>query len=295
MVVNRYWEQLFGVGLVDTSEDFGRQGNLPSHPALLDYLAVELVNHGWDTKWLVRKIVNSATYRQSVRVDSEARQRDPNNRLLARGPRFRLSAEMIRDQALAVSGLLSDKIGGPSVQPTRPNLGLRAAFGGSTDWKTSPGEDRYRRGLYTSWRRTTPYPSMTTFDAPSREFCTVRRIRTNTPLQALVTLNDPVYVEASQALARRLVDELPPGATLQERVLHAFQLCLVRPPDEIEIESVIGLFMQARTRLEGNAQAAEQLAIDPMGPYHGAADITDLAAWTAVANVMLNLDEVLSR
>ena len=168
VVVNRYWEQLFGIGIVETSEDFGTQGELPSHPELLDYLVVELMENGWDIKHLLRDIVTSATYRQSSRVTRELAERDPHNRLLARGPRFRLSAEMIRDQSLAVSGLLSRKMYGPSVRPPRPNLGLRAAFGGSTDWKPSPGGDRYRRGLYTSWRRTTPYPSMATFDAPSR-------------------------------------------------------------------------------------------------------------------------------
>jgi hypothetical protein len=197
VAVNRIWEQLFGTGLVETSEDFGVQGMPPSHPELLDDLAVGFMESGWDVKRLIRRIVTSATYRQSSRVSQEGLERDPANRLLARGPRFRLSAEMIRDQALSVGGLLSRRMLGPSVQPPRPVLGLRAAFGGSTDWNTSPGQDKFRRGLYTSWRRTTPYPSMTTFDAPSREFCTVRRIRTNTPLQALVTLNDPVYFEAA--------------------------------------------------------------------------------------------------
>ena len=200
VLVNRYWELLFGKGLVSTSEDFGMQGELPSHPQLLDYLAFELMQHEWDTKWLIKEIVTSEAYRRSSRMTAELAEMDADNRWHARGPRFRLSAEIIRDQALAVSGLLSSKMFGPSVKPPRPNLGLRAAFGGSTDWNASPGEDRYRRGIYTSWRRTTPYPSMTTFDAPSREFCAVRRIRTNTPLQALVTLNDPVFVEASQAL-----------------------------------------------------------------------------------------------
>ena len=199
VTVNRAWEQLFGRGLVVSSEDFGNQGTPPTHPRLLDHLAATWMEQGWDMKRLLAQIVTSATYRQSSAVSPELLERDRFNRWLARGPRFRLSAEMIRDQALAVSGLLSRKMYGPSVRPPRPSLGLRAAFGGSTDWKASAGEDRYRRGLYTSWRRTTPYPSMTTFDAPSREFCTVRRIPTNTPLQALVTLNDPVFVEAAQA------------------------------------------------------------------------------------------------
>ena len=293
VVVNRYWEQLFGVGLVDTSEDFGRQGNVPSHPELLDYLAIGLVHHDWDTKWLVREIVTSATFRQAAIVLETVAASDPKNRLLSRGPRFRLPAEMIRDQALEISGLLSDKIGGPSVQPARPNLGLRAAFGGSTDWQTSPGEDRYRRGLYTSWRRTTPYPSMTTFDAPSREFCTVRRIRTNTPLQALVTLNDPVFVEAAQALARRMVNELP-AANLRDRVRYGIRLCLARRATDAETDALVELFSKARIRLQRDLADAELLATVPLGPQDGDAELLDLAAWTAVANVMLNLDEVLS-
>lgn len=295
VVVNRIWEQLFGVGLVNTSEDFGRQGNLPSHPKLLDHLAVGLMDHDWDTKWLVRQIVTSATYRQSAHVSDELAQRDPTNRLLARGPRFRLGAEMIRDQALAVSGLLSVKMLGPSVRPVRPNLGLKAAFGGSTDWQTSPGEDRYRRGLYTTWRRTTPYPSLTTFDAPSREFCTVRRIRTNTPLQALVTLNDPVYVEAAQAVARRIVGPTSKSVDINERADYGFRLCLIRPPTDDELERLVELYEQAHERLRENQRDAEYLATVPLGPYVGDADVVDLAAWTVVANVMLNLDEFLSR
>ncbi|MCA9270230.1 MAG: DUF1553 domain-containing protein, partial [Planctomycetales bacterium] len=159
VVVNRYWEALFGAGIVETAEDFGSQGELPSHPELLDYLAVQLMEHGWDTKWLLREIVTSATYRQSSRLTPEILEKDPRNRLLAAAPRFRLSAEAIRDQALAAGGLLSEKMYGPSVRPLRPNLGLRSAFGGSTDWQPSAGEDRHRRGLYTFWRRTTPYPS----------------------------------------------------------------------------------------------------------------------------------------
>ncbi len=295
VVVNRYWEQIFGIGLVDTSEDFGRQGNLPSHPELLDHLAVGLMEHGWNTKWLLREIVTSATFRQSARVDLALIDRDPNNRLLARGPRFRLSAEMIRDQALTIAGLLSDKMHGPSVRPQRPNLGLRAAFGGSTDWETSQGEDRYRRGVYTSWRRTTPYPSMTTFDAPSREFCTVRRIRTNTPLQALVTLNDPVFVEAAQALARRIADEPASDASVLQRACYGIRLCLARPATDDEAEALASLFHQARQHFESRPEDAESLTMDPLGAYPGPTSITDLAAWTTVANVLLNLDELLSR
>ncbi|MFI4876910.1 MAG: DUF1553 domain-containing protein, partial [Blastopirellula sp. JB062] len=207
VAVNRLWEQLFGVGLVETSEDFGSQGELPVNQPLLDYLAVDLMEHDWDMKRSIKQMVMSAAYRQAAIATPQKLEIDPANRLVSRGPRFRLSAEMVRDSTLAASGLLSRKMYGPPVRPMQPKMGMRSAFGGSTDWETSAGEDQYRRGLYTKWRRTTPYPSMMTFDAPSREVCTIRRIATNTPLQALVTLNDPVYVEAAQALARRIYQE----------------------------------------------------------------------------------------
>ena len=189
VAVNRYWAQLFGTGIVETEEDFGTQGELPSNPELLDFLALEYIRLKWDTKALLREIVTSATYRQSAKVTPELLAKDPHNRLLTRGPRFRLEAEMVRDQALQVSGLLSRKMHGPSVYPPQPPGLWQAAFNGQRNWTTSTGEDKYRRGLYTFWRRTVPYPSMAAFDAPSREVCNVRRIRTNTPLQAFVTLN----------------------------------------------------------------------------------------------------------
>ena len=190
----------------------------------------------WDVKQLLKMLVTSATYRQSSKVTPELLQRDPDNRLFSRGPRFRSTAETVRDQALYVSGLLSPKMYGPSVRPPQPKIGLNAAFGPGTDWVNSTGEDKYRRALYTYWRRTTPYPSMQTFDAPSRNVCSVTRPRTNTPLQALVTLNDPVYVEAAQALARRLVKE--GGDTTESRARFAFRLCLIRPPSEVELVAV---------------------------------------------------------
>ena len=293
VVANRFWEQLFGRGIVVTSEDFGTQGELPSHPELLDYLAAELIRHEWDTKWLVRQIVTSGTYRQSSRVTPELREHDAENRLLARGPRFRLSAEMIRDQALAIGGLLSNKMHGPSVLPPQPKLGLRAAFGGSTDWEASEGEDRYRRGLYTSWRRTTPYPSMTTFDAPSREVCTVRRIRTNTPLQALVTLNDPVFIESAQAMARR-IDRVP-DRDVRQRAKYAFRLVLTREPTASETDRVVELFEATRVLYVSQPAQAKAMATEPLGPAPSGADLAELAAWTVVSNVLLNLDETLAR
>ena len=240
MAVNRYWAQIFGAGLVETEEDFGTQGEPPSHPELLDWLAVRYRESGWNTKALLRLIVTSATYRQSSQVRPDLLEKDPRNRLLARAPRVRLEAEMVRDQALALSGLLSQKMGGPSVFPPQPAGLWQAAFNGERTWSTSQGEDRYRRGLYTFWRRTVPYPSMAVFDAPSREICAIRRVRTNTPLQSLVTLNDPVYIEAAQALARRIVRD--GGATVASRVGHGLQLCLGRPPRPEQVEPLVALY-----------------------------------------------------
>ena len=290
VVVNRYWELVFGKGLVATSEDFGMQGDLPTHPELLDYLAAELLRHDWDTKWLLRTIVCSDAFRRSSKRTPVHQQLDPENQWWSRGPRFRLPAEMIRDQALHVSGLLSDKMLGPSVNPPRPKLGIRAAFGGSTDWQTSQGDDRYRRGLYTSWRRTTPYPSMTTFDAPSREFCTVRRIRTNTPLQALVTLNDPVFVEAAQGLARRVLSQ---AADWPTQVQTAFLLVLSRPARGDEVEQLRQLYDQITLTYRDDALAARQMAWEPLGETDQF-DLTELASWTVLSNVLLNLDETLA-
>jgi hypothetical protein len=291
VVANRLWERLFGIGIVATSEEFGSQGELPSHPELLDWLACELVDRGWDTKAVMRLMVTSAAYRQTSRATPELIARDPENRLVACGPRVRLSAEVIRDQALAAAGLLSRKKGGPSVQPPQPNLGLSAAFGGGIDWKTSDGEDRYRRALYTTWRRSNPYPSMATFDAPSREVCTVRRPRTNTPLQALVTLNDPVYVEAAQALARRMVRE--GGSTSPERAARGFRIVLARQPTAAEIDRLVRLHDDALAGFRNDPDDAKKMATDPLGPVPSdlAVALDDLASWTVVANVILNLDE----
>lgn len=293
VMVNRYWEQLFGIGLVETVEDFGVRGKAPSHPELLDWLAVEFREQGWDVKKLLKLIVASATYRQSSRVTPQLLERDPGNRLLARGPRVRASAEVVRDQALFVAGLLSPKMYGPSVRPPRPKLGLNAAFGGSTDWDPSPGEDRYRRGLYTTIRRTAPYPSMTTFDAPDRNFCALTRPRTNTPLQALVTLNDPVYVESAQALARRSLKE--GGATHESRLTYAFRLALTRPPRAEELKKLGELYAKAKQKYAADAKAAALLVADSAAPPPPGTDVADLAAWTVVSNVILNLDEIFNK
>jgi hypothetical protein len=296
VVANRHWEQIFGIGLVETSEEFGSQGELPSHPELLDYLAVELHQSGWDLKQLLKLLVTSATYRQSSATTAELVQVDPTNRLLGRGPRFRASAEVVRDQALFVSGLLSDKMYGPPVQPMQPDLGLRAAFGSATDWTTSGGEDRYRRGLYTMWRRSSPYPSMAQFDSPNREVCTLRRTRTNTPLQALVTLNDPVYIEAAQALARRIVRASDEDAS---GIRFAFQQTLLREPHEAETQRLLKLLDELRAYYGAHGEEATPMATNPLGPIP--ADLSShvttesLAAWTVISNVILNLDETLMK
>lgn len=292
VMANRFWQEIFGVGIVPSSEEFGTRGEPPTHPELLDWLACEF-QKDWDIKRFLKLLVTSATYRQSSRVTADRLAKDPDNRLLSRGPRVRLTAEMLRDQALFVSDLLSQKIGGPPVRPPRPSFGLTAAFGGALDWQPSKGEDRYRRALYTEWRRTSPYPSMATFDAPSREVCTLRRNRTNTPLQALVTLNDPVYVEAAQALARRMF-ALGGGQT-ETAAKTGFRLCLARPPTDAEWKRIVQLFQEARAELSTDPKKAQELASNPLGPLPDDADAVELAAWTAVANVLLNLDETVMK
>lgn len=289
VIANRYWEALFGRGIVATSEDFGSQGEPPTHPELLDWLATEFMDCGWDTRALLREMVTSAAYRQSSEITGDAAKADPDNRWLARGPRVRLSAEMVRDQALAVSGLLTHKMYGPPVQPPQPSLGLSAAFGGSTDWKTSEGEDRYRRAIYTSWRRSNPYPSMATFDAPNREVCTLRRTRTNTPLQSLVTLNDPVYVEAAQALARRAIQH---SSVVEGQIAFAFRCCLLRAPHDTELKQLVALYDDSHADLTDRSKGAMKLATVPLGALPANMDPVDAAAMTVVGNVLLNLDEM---
>lgn len=290
VIANRHWEQLFGTGIVETSEEFGSQGELPSHPELLDWLAIDLQENGWDLKRFLKQIVMSATYRQSSKTNPKAEEDDPYNRMLARGPRFRITAEMVRDQALAVSGLLSDTMYGPPVKPPQPEMGLKAAFGSATDWQTSEGGDRYRRGLYTTWRRSNPYPSMATFDAPNREVCTVRRSRTNTPLQALVTLNDPVYVEAAQALGREMVAK--GGESVSDKIGYGLRHALIRQPKEEEVSRLSALYQNAYDDFSASPEDAKQMAEDPLGPIPEGSDAAELAAWTVVCNVILNLDEM---
>jgi hypothetical protein len=245
---------------------------------------------GWDTRALVRSIVTSAVYRQSSRVTDVAAKLDPDNRWLARGPRVRLTAEMVRDQALAVSGLLSRDMYGPPVRPPQPKLGLTAAFGSSTDWETSEGADRYRRAIYTMWRRSNPYPSMAAFDAPTREVCTMRRTHTNTPLQSLVTLNDPVFVEAAQALARRAILH---ADSVEDQIAFAFRCCLSRPPRTAELEALAALYHDSHAQLAKRRDDALKLATVPLGELPEGVRAVDAAAMTVVGNVLLNLDEML--
>ena len=284
VMVNRVWARLFGVGLVETEEDFGTQGMIPSHPELLDWLAVEFRENGWSIKKLIRTIVLSATYQQSAVVDAEKLAADPRNILLSRGPRFRLSAETVRDQALAVSGLLTQKVGGPSVMPPQPDGVWKSTYN-ALKWIDATGPDRYRRALYTYWKRTSPYPAMITFDAGSGEVCQIRRVRTNTPLQALVTLNDPAYVEAAGALAKRMNDVRGPTS---EKIRRGFRLALVRPPSAAEASRLLEVYEALSASFENDSGAAEKLV--------NAANLEKGdAAMIAVANVLLNLDETLMK
>lgn len=294
VMANRLWEAYFGRGIVLTSEDFGLQGERPVHPELLDWMATEFVRRGWSLKAMHRLIVTSATYRQSSTVTPALLERDPHNRLHARGPRTRLEAEMIRDQALAIAGLLSHKMGGPPVMPPQPEGVWNRPYSGAK-WTTSAGEDRYRRALYTFWRRTAPYPSMSTFGAPSREVCTVRRSHTNTPLQALVALNDPVYLEAAQGLARRvLANESLKGD--EARVVYAFQLAVARKPTEREQSRLVELLQQELKHYRANAAAAKAMVSKTSAaPAPAGMDVSELAAWTVIGNVLLNLDETITK
>jgi hypothetical protein len=317
VVVNRAWEQFFGRGLVETSEDFGLQGELPSHPDLLDWLAVRFVEQGWSQKKLHRLIVTSATYRQASRASPALVARDPYNRLLARGPRFRVEAEMVRDIALAAGGLLSRKVGGPSVFPPQPDGIWRNPYS-DEKWIASEGEDRYRRGLYTFLRRTSPYPSFLTFDATSREYCTVRRVRTNTPLQALTLLNDPVFFEAAQHLAKRTLAEA--AADPRARAAHAFRLALTRRPRPEEVDRLLASYDQQLAFFRAHPDDAARVigsgerpggygsgvTNDSNGGHaHGAGawapgegegpDVAERAAWTMIANSLLNLDETVTK
>ena len=290
VTVNRAWEQFFGRGIVETSEDFGTQGSPPSHPELLDWLATEVVRNGWHMKPIHKAIVMSATYRQVSSATAALMEHDPYNRLLARGPRFRMEAEMVRDSVLAASGLLSAKIGGPSVFPPQPD-GIWDIPYSSEKWIASDGEDRYRRGLYVFIRRSAAYPSFMTFDATSREHTTVRRVRTNTPLQALVALNDEAFFEAAQALAARVIREAPAPSN-EARATFAFRLVATRTPSAAEVERICASLEHQVQRFRADpAGAAKAIRGRPLDGI----DPAEQAAWTLVANALLNLDEALSK
>ena len=305
VAVNRLWQTIFGTGLVRTSEDFGSQGEPPSHPELLDWLAVEFMRSSepgagpWDVKAMVRRLVTSATYRQSSRVSAALIAKDPENRLLARGTRLRLSAETIRDQALAVSGLLKHRIGGPSVSPYQPP-GLWEELMSREDganWSAqtftqSHGEDLYRRTMYTFWKRTCPPPTLATFDAPDRETCTVRRARTNTPLQALVLLNDPTYVEASRKLAERLMTE---AAGVDDRITLAFRLATARKPTEAEMGVLREVYQSELEHFRKVPKAAETLLSVGESARRPELDAAEVAAWATVSSAILNLDETVTK
>jgi hypothetical protein len=296
-IVNRIWQEYFGTGFVQTAEDLGTQGEYPSHPELLDWLAVELMDHDWSLKHIHRLIANSATYRQSSHVTKELYQTDPSNRLLARGPRFRLSGEIVRDVALAVSGLLNREVGGPPVYPPAPDfLFLPPASYGPKTWTTETGENRYRRALYTFRFRSVPYPMLQNFDTPRGDAACVRRVRSNTPIQALTTLNEDLFVECSRALAMRMVSL---GGDDQTRIVHAFRRCTARNPSAAELETLLAFLQQQKDRF---ASEPEQNAIQlATGSSEGKLDLpanvaaSDVAAWTAVTRVLLNLDEVVTK
>jgi hypothetical protein len=290
VVVNRIWGEFFGRPIVESPEDFGTQSQPPVHPELLDWLATEFVAKGWSMKALDRTIVLSATYRQSSRLVPGAFERDPYNRLLARGPRFRLEAEMIRDTMLSAAGLLSGKVGGPSVFPLQADTsGVVAINKVDTAWAPSPGEDRYRRGIYTHWRRTAPFAAFAVFDAPSRECCTVRRPRTNTPLQALTAMNDPAFFDASRGLARRILSE--GGADERGRIAYGFRLCTSRKPSTDEIDVLEKALRQEQEHFTRDKAAAKAVFKGGGLPQ----DLPETAAWTLIANVLINLDETLTK
>ena len=297
VAVNRFWEQIFGRGIVETSEDFGSQAAPPSHPELLDWLAVEFMKpvekngFGWSMKKLVRILVTSAAYRQASNAKPALLEKDPYNRWLSRGPRFRLEAEMLRDNALAISGLLARKLGGPSVMPLQPD-GIWKAPYSSEKWQMSQGEDRYRRGLYTFVRRSSPHPMMLNFDGVSREFCTVRRTRTNTPLQALNALNDEAMFEAARALAQRLLNEA--SSAVRARLAYGLRLCVARQPKAAELDRLAALYQQQLTYFNAHATEAERVVKQQIKPASNCS-AAEMAAWTMVANVLLNLDETLTK
>jgi hypothetical protein len=294
--VNRLWQQFFGIGIVRTVEDLGTQGEWPTHQELLDWLAVDFMENGWDVKHIVKTIVMSSTYRQSSAVTPELLKRDPENRLLARGTRSRVPAEMVRDSALAVSGLLVEKIGGPSVYPYQPPglwLEINNRPNYSKAYPAGNGNDLYRRSLYTFWKRTFPQPAMASFDSADREVCTVRRSRTNTPLQALVMLNDPQFVEAARHLAERMIVEA--GEGIANRLIRGFEIVLSRQPTDAERTELTAYYEAEHSLFREDPTAAERLLSVGESARNKDLDLTVHAAMTSVARLLLNLDEAITR
>ena len=300
VAVNRMWQMVFGTGLVKTVDDFGAQGEWPSHPELLDWLAVEFMsppvsnegkNAAWDVKALLRLIVTSATYQQSSRCSPALQQRDPDNRLFARGPRMRLSAEMVRDQALYAGGLLVERLGGPSVKPYQP-AGLWKELA-DTDYVQDTGEGLYRRSMYTYFKRTVAPPTMMTFDAAGRETCVVRETRTNTPLQALTLMNDVTFIEAARGLAERIM--AAQDLTPQERLRLAFRLSVSRPPGPRELQILLAAYEAQLERFVGSPEAADKLTKIGELQRPENLNLAELAAYTTVAGMILNLDETITK
>ena len=297
VIVNRVWQSFFGTGLVKTSENFGYQGEAPSHPELLDWLAVDFREHGWDLKRLVRLVASSATYGQDSRSTDELNESDPENRLLAHGPRQRLTGEMLRDQALSLAGLLHDEIGGPPVYPYQPTnlykgIVVAADYPG-TSYTESTGDALYRRSLYTFWKRTVPHPSLSTFDVPDREVCTARRAKTNTPLQALATMNDTYQVESARKLAERML--LQGGESPVQRVSFAFELATARKPSAAEKTALDALLTRRLANYRQDPTAAKAFLSVGASPINSRLDPVELAAYANVASLILNLDETISR
>jgi hypothetical protein len=286
VTVNRQWQAFFGRGLVKTLEDFGLQGELPTHPELLDWLALEFIEQEWSLKKLHKLIVMSATYQQSSRTTPELLRQDPDNQLLARGPRVRLEAELIRDTLLRASGQLSAKMGGPSVFPPQPPSLTTEGVYGPIKWTPSAGEDRYRRGLYTFLKRSIPYGMFATFDGVTGETCLARREVSNTPLQALTMLNDPVVLEAARALAAKIVTS---ETTTDARLTQLFRRCLSRPPSEEERTALAAFHDRQMERLRKGDLNAKTIAGE------GAGDALERAAWTLAVRVIFNLDEMITK
>jgi hypothetical protein len=294
VIVNRFWKLYFGQGIVNTVEDFGSQGSLPSHPELLDWLALEFISSGWDIKAFQKLIVMSATYRQSSSVTEKSRKNDPSNTLLARGPSTRLQAEFIRDCALSASGLLNLDIGGASVKPYQP-AGLwseKGEFSVLKNYNQDHGKKLYRRGLYTFWRRTSPLPSMSLFDAPNRDNCTVIRQQTNTPMQALVLMNDPQFVEAARVLSERVIRE---NSTKKDQIIHAHRLLTGKMPNDEVLELLIQLELDARENFSRNTDLVKKLLAVGEYPVDLSLPSLEVASMTIVNNTLLSLDETVMK